>query len=125
MHKIGSLGSDGVTREFHPTAQVDVGVGTVGQFFTDYLAENSRIIPILGQISINRSVQVLGLPDFNRTSGPMFIENLQVPYDNTGWGHGVTSNHTCPVTPWVPYHNISVTWHGAVPVCSSYFPRSA
>ena len=35
MHKIWSIGSDGITREVHPTEQVDVSAGTVGRFLTD------------------------------------------------------------------------------------------
>ena len=32
MHEIWRLGSDSVTCEVHPTAQVDVGAGVMGQF---------------------------------------------------------------------------------------------
>ena len=42
MHEIWCLGSDGITREVHPTAQVDVGNGVVGQLLFDYLSENGR-----------------------------------------------------------------------------------
>ena len=34
MHKIWCLISDGVTCEVHPTAQIDVGAETFGQFVT-------------------------------------------------------------------------------------------
>ena len=88
MHEICPLGSEGVTREVYLTVWLDVGDGTVGQFLKNYLAENSRRIDILSQISINGSVKFLGIPDFHRTSGPMFIENLQAPHDTTGWGDG-------------------------------------
>ena len=76
MHEIWSLGINRVTREVHPKEQVDVGAGTVRQFLTDYFYENGGRISILGQISINGSVKFLGIPDFHRTSGPIFIENL-------------------------------------------------
>ena len=39
MREIWSLGSNGVTSEFHLTAQVDVGAGAVVQFSTDYPTE--------------------------------------------------------------------------------------
>ena len=47
MHKIWCLGSYGITHEFHPTARVDIGTGTVGQFSYYYLAGNGRKIPII------------------------------------------------------------------------------
>ena len=61
IHKIWCLGSVGVIREFHLTAQIDVGDGTVGQFMKNYLAENGHRIPVIGQLSINRSVKCLGV----------------------------------------------------------------
>ena len=93
MHEIWSIGSDGVTCEVHTTVQLDVGSATVGQFLADYLSENAHRIPFLAQISINGSVNFLGIPNFHRTSEPMFIDNIQAPHDNTGWGHSGTSNH--------------------------------
>ena len=107
-HKIWSLGSNGITCEVHPTAQVDVGAGTMGQLLTDYLAENGGIIPIFGQIYINGSVKIWGIPDFHRTSGPMFIENLRSPHYTTDWRHGGTSNHNWPAIAGGSYQNISI-----------------
>ena len=37
IHEVWTYGEDGVTREVHPTARVDVGAGFVGEFDTDYL----------------------------------------------------------------------------------------
>ena len=99
MHKIWRLGSDGITREVYPKAQVDIGAGTMGQFSYDYLAENGWRIPILGQISINGSVKMLGIPNLCRTSGPMFIENLLAPHDTTGWGDDGTPNQSWLISP--------------------------
>ena len=62
--KVWSIGSNGMLREVRPTEQVDVSAGTVGQFLTNYLAENGRIIRILSQISIDESVKFLGIPLF-------------------------------------------------------------
>ena len=39
MHEIWCLGSDDITIEVIPTAQVDVGAEVVGQFSSNYLAE--------------------------------------------------------------------------------------
>ena len=59
-----------MTREFHPKARVDVGTGVVGVFTSGYLTVNGRRIPIFGRISINGSVELLGVPDFHRTNRP-------------------------------------------------------
>ena len=85
MHEIRYLGSGGVTREVHPTVLLDVGYGVVEQFLSDYLAENGRRIPILDQIFINGGVELLVIPDFRRTSGPMYTDNILAPHDITGW----------------------------------------
>ena len=124
MYENLSLGSNCVTCSFHPTAQVDVGAKTVGQFSNDFLAENGRRISIPGHIFIHESVKFLGIPNFHRTSEPMFIENLWAPHDNTGWRNGGTSNQNWPVIPGVAYHNISVAWRGAIPDRPAYMPLS-
>ena len=97
IYEIWCLSSDGVTRESHHTSQVDVGAETVGQFSSYFLSENGRIIPILGQSSINGSVELLSIPIF--FSGPMFTENLLAPYDTTGWGDSGNTNQKWPVIP--------------------------
>ena len=114
MHEIWCLSSDRITREVHPTAQLDVSAGVIGQFLSDYLAENGRRIPILGQICINGSVELLGIPNFHRTSDPMYTENLLAPHDTTGWGDGGNPNQNWPLS-WS--RNVSVPWLGAVPEC--------
>ena len=35
IHEVWTFGDDGVTREVHPTARVDVDTGLVGEFATD------------------------------------------------------------------------------------------
>ena len=40
VNEVWVLGEDGVTPEFHPTAQVDVDAGVVCKFATNYLTEN-------------------------------------------------------------------------------------
>ena len=62
------------------------------QFLSNYLAENGRRIPILGQISINGSVKLLGIPNYHRTSGTMFTENLLDTHAITDWGDDGTPN---------------------------------
>ena len=69
IYEMQCLGSDNVTPKNNPTTKVEVGTVTVGQFTTNYLAENGCIIPIIRELSIYRSVQLLGIPDFVRNSG--------------------------------------------------------
>ena len=47
IHKLWCLGLDNITQEVHLTERVEVGAGTVGEFTTNYLAENGRRIPII------------------------------------------------------------------------------
>ena len=63
IHKFWCLGLDGITREFHPTAHVEVSAGAVEKFVTDYLAKNECQINIIRQLSINDSVQFLVFSD--------------------------------------------------------------
>ena len=42
VNEVWILGEDGVTLEFYPTAQVDVGAVIVGDFATHYINENRR-----------------------------------------------------------------------------------
>ena len=74
------------------TAQIEVAAGTVGQFTINYITENGRRIPIIGQLYMKGSVQLLGIPDFFRSSGFLFIENLQAPTVPFGWGDSNNSN---------------------------------
>ena len=91
VHEVWAFSDDGITREVHLTAQVDVGAGVIGQFSSDYLTESGRRIPILGGISINGSVEWLGIPDFKRTGGPIWADNLLVPHSS--WGDGATTTN--------------------------------
>ena len=76
IHEVWTFGEDGVTRAFHPTVQLDVVSGLVGEFSTDYLTEIWCRVPIFGINSINVSVEWLGVPDFFRTYGPAWNANL-------------------------------------------------
>ena len=124
LHEIWCLVSVNVTREIHPTAQVEVTTGTMGQFNTNHLAENGRIIPNIGKLSINGSVQILGIPDFVRNSTFSFIGNLQSPSMTTVWGHADTPNKNWVVRLGGPYRMYSVPWGSTVPVRLAYISRS-
>ena len=62
IHELWCLGLDNITRKVHPTAQVEVIIGTVGEFENKF-AENGRRILVIGKLSINDSVQFWGIPD--------------------------------------------------------------
>ena len=86
MHKIWCLGSDGVNCEFRPKAQIYVGAETVGQFVTQYFAENGRKIPIIIQISVNGNVKRLGIPADASGYGWPFNDNFLASTVSHSWG---------------------------------------
>ena len=116
--------SNSIIIEVHPTAQVYFGDGGVGQFLSDYLTKNRRRIPITGRISINGSVKILGIPNFRRTSGPMYTNNLQDTHDTTGWGDSVNSNQNWGFQPGGPYSNVAMAWGTTIPAHTTYMPMS-
>ena len=56
IHEVWTFGEDSVTREVHPTAQVNNGSGFVGEFATNYLTESWSRVSTFGRNSINGSV---------------------------------------------------------------------
>ena len=85
IHEVWNFGEDGVTREVHPTAQVDVGDGFFREFSNNYLTEIWRRVPMFGRNSINGSVKRLGVPDFLRTNGHTWTVDLLDL--NPSWGY--------------------------------------
>ena len=79
MHEVWSLGSNSVTSELHTKEQVDIGAGTVRQFLTDYLTKNGNRIVILGQISINGSVEFLGILIYTEPVEPCLLRISWLP----------------------------------------------
>ena len=79
IHEVWNFGEEGITREVHLTARVEVGSGFFGEFATDCLTPSWLIIPFFGVNSINESVQWLGISDFLRTDGPPRTDNLLDP----------------------------------------------
>ena len=73
IHEVWSQGLYNITCKVHPTALVQVIAGTVGEFATNYLTENGRRFQIIRQLSINGSVQLLGVPAQAWTRGLPFI----------------------------------------------------
>ena len=124
IHELWCLRLENVTREIHLIVLLEFSAGTMGEFTTNNLAENGRIIPIIRQLSINISVQFWGISNFGRRIGLSFIENLQAPIITTGWVHANTYNQNWLVIPEVTYSNSAVTWGSTVPVCQAYMPGS-
>ena len=79
VHEVWILGEDGVTPEVHPTVQVDVGAGILGDFSTHYLTENGHMFSMFVKNPINGIFDILGFPATLRTNGPPWIDNLLVP----------------------------------------------
>ena len=95
----------------------------MGDFSSNYITESGRRIPILGQISINRSVEDLGIPDFHRTGGPFWDDNLLDPCSSWGDG-GTTTNQNWLFQPGGTYGSVAVPWSLPIPVCLAYVHRS-
>ena len=70
IHEVWTFVEDGVTREVHPTARVDVDPFVGECFANDYLTPTWRRIPMFVRNSINGSVDRLGVPNFLRNDGP-------------------------------------------------------
>ena len=100
IHELSCLGLDGLSQKVHPTAHVEVPAGTVGDFVTNYLDENGCQIKIIGQLSVNDSVQFLGLSDQAWGSGLLFVANLLAHVESTGWESDFSSfTRTSVVSP--------------------------
>ena len=85
IHEFCSLSLDNITGKVHRTSIVEVITGTVGEFWTDYLAENGRRIPIIGKLYVNNSVQFLVFPAQAWGCGLLILCNLNAHPEATGW----------------------------------------
>ena len=63
IHKLWCHGVDGICREVHPYSRIYIPDVTVGEFVTEYFSENWRCNQIIGKLSINGSVQFIGISD--------------------------------------------------------------
>ena len=68
--ELWSHGLDGISRNVHPTAQVDIPTGTVVKFITDYMTTYGRRNRIIGQYSFNGGVQFTGIHKILGSSVP-------------------------------------------------------
>ena len=85
---------------------------------SEYLIENGRRILILGQVIINGSFKYLGIPKFQKTSGPMWADNRLDP--RSSWGYGDTYNQTWGVQTGGPYINVAMSWGTTIPAPYAY-----
>ena len=113
MHEIWCLGSDGIACEVHPIARVDVSARVVGQFLPDYLAKNGCRIPILSQIFINGSVEILDTPNFS--VDPCLLRISWIPMIQQVGETVVTPFRTGPFSRGGAYIKVSVPWRDAIP----------
>ena len=87
IHKLWTFAEDGITHKVHPFAHVDVSDFSGDCFHTYYMTEERHRVTMFGQISINVSVEWLGVPiPFYDTSGVPWIDNILVP--ELRWGDG-------------------------------------
>ena len=81
------------------TAHVEIPDGIFEEFVTYYLSENGRRNHIIGEISINGSVQFIGLSQI-WGSRFLYIFNLQAHVEATGWGVSSNGNPgSCTLVP--------------------------
>ena len=124
IHEVWSLGLDGIVRKVHPAARVEVVSGTAGEFLNNYLAENGCIIQIIEQLSINDSVQFLGVTAQAWGRGFTFLYNLQAPSEATGWISGHYSNQYWGGSMFNSNSIKNVAWGASVDPRPAYLPWS-
>ena len=88
IQKVWSFGNDGITREVHPFARLDVGAFSKDCFGTNQLAEYGHRVSMCGRNSIDVSVECLGFPRFGCDDGPLWNDNILVTIPR--WGVGGT-----------------------------------
>ena len=86
IHDIWTFSDDGITPEVHHFARVDVVAFVEDCFAANFLTENGRRVPMLGRKFIDGSFEYVGVPDFLRTNGPPWNDNLLAPYADCGRG---------------------------------------
>ena len=61
IHQLWYYDIDGICHKVHTEAHVDIPDGTVGEFVTEYISKNGQRNHIIGELSINGSVQFIGI----------------------------------------------------------------
>ena len=123
IHKVWGLVLYGIIRKVHPTAQLEVTSGTVGEFVTNYLSKNGHIIQIIRQLYVNDSIQFLGVPDQGEVSGLSFIFNIQARAKAIGWVSGNYYNQEWGESTFDTNIIMNVAWGSSVAPRPTYLPR--
>ena len=63
IHGLWFHGINGLCREVHSTVRIEIPSGTIKKFIAEYLSANGWHNRIIGEISINNSVQFFGLSE--------------------------------------------------------------
>ena len=122
IHEVWAFVDDGAMREVHLTARVDVGDGVFGEFSSDHVIESGTRIPILSRVSINGSVELLGVPEFHRNGGPFWTTNLLSPHPS--WVNGGTITNKNRISqPGITSGSVAVPWNCPVCVLPVYVRR--
>ena len=124
INELWCLGLDRIYRKVHHTAREEILAGTVREFVNNYLDENGRQILIIGRLSINHSVQFLGLFDQAWGSGLPYITSLLAQVEATGWVGCNNSNQNWGG--WFNDANIitNVAWGVSFGASPTNLPRS-
>ena len=80
------------------------------------------MIPIIVRVSINRSMEWMGVPYFHRIDGPTWTANLLALYSSWVDG-GSTTNPNCGSQPGEPSWSIAIPWNCPVRVLPVYCCR--
>ena len=79
IHDLWIFAEDGITREVHPFARIDVGNFSGDCFRTAYATRIGHRVSIYGRKLINGSVEWLGVPAPSCDTGVTWTENILVP----------------------------------------------
>ena len=124
INELWCLSVDKIYHKVHPEARLEIPAGTVRELVTDYLAENGRHIPIIGKLSVDNSVQFLGLSDQAWGSGLPYIYNLVDQVEATGSDSSNNSNQNWGIS----FNNANIitniTWGASVSASCTNLPRS-
>ena len=106
-HELWCHSLAGIYRKVHLTSQLEIANGTVGEFITNYLTSDRCRNGITGEVSINGSVQLLGLPDVWGGSFP-YVSNADIPeymwWVAGGW-NGIYSTNSTNINSPIPTVN--------------------
>ena len=93
VHKFWCHRVDRLCREVFPTARIDIPAGTIIEFVTEYLSADGRCNRIIGELSINESLQSIRLSEI-WGSGLPYIFNHRAPEATRVWGSTGFTNPT-------------------------------